>query len=92
MTGPVYRADPADARVAVKLEALVALFHIPSGTTHMLVSPAPEILDALAQGPADADTVLARLRTAYDVEAPDMIGAVGARLTELEASGLVSRA
>ena len=37
-----YAADPPVARLTVALDALVAIYHRPSGTTHLLASPAPE--------------------------------------------------
>lgn len=91
MTVPVYIADPADQRTVVVLETLVAVFHVPSGATHLLAPPAPEILDALGEGPADIDAILARLRRAHDVPDEGAREAIAARLDELEASGLVRR-
>ena len=91
MASPVYAADPPAARVLVPLDALVALYHRPSGTTHLLASPAPELLDMLGEGPADAAALLDRLRARYDV-AGGTVAAVAARLAELAAAGLVSRA
>ena len=40
-----------------ELEGLTLLYHRPSGITHVLLPPAPEILDALAEGPADAAAI-----------------------------------
>ena len=92
MTGPVYIADPPDQRSAVALESLVAIFHALSGATHLLAPPAPEILAALTDGPADADTILARLRQKHHLSEDDAPAAIAARLEEMEASGLVWRA
>lgn len=89
---PVFIADPPEARIAVALESLVAVFHVPSGTTHLLAPPAPEILEALSRGPADAGTLVARLTEYHDLGDDDVQGAIAARLDELEASGLVRRA
>ena len=58
---PVYVADPPSARAVVALDDLVAVLHRPSGATHLLAPPAPELLDALAEGPADAHVLLERL-------------------------------
>ena len=91
MTGTTYTADPPEARTLVALESLVAIFHHPSGMTHLLAQPAPEILDALGKGAADAATILARLAETHDVDGPDTQGAIAARLDELEASGLIRR-
>ncbi len=89
---PIFVADPPDARIAVALETLVAIFHKPSGMTHLLASPAPDILEALSSGPADVATILARLSQTHDVAGADAETAIAARLDELEASGLISRA
>jgi len=92
VTGPVYIADPPDRRTAISLESLTAVFHAPSGATHLLAPPAPEILAALAVGPGDADAILARLRDVHELSGDDARAAIAARLEELEASGLVRRA
>ena len=89
----LYRADPPESRIAVELDGLVALYHRPSGMTHILAPPAPQILDALAEAPADAAAQLARLSAEFDLDAGgDAAAAVEARLVELEAAGLVRRA
>jgi PqqD family protein of HPr-rel-A system len=92
MAGPVFIADPEDAVRAVALDGLSVLFHAPSGMTHIVAAPAPQILDALRIGPADAGELLARLRAWYDFEGDDAAAAIDARLEELEAAGLVRRA
>jgi PqqD family protein of HPr-rel-A system len=76
----------------VLLDGLTALYHRPSGMTHILVTPAPEILAALDDGPADADELLRRIGERFEIEAEDASEAVAARLAELEAAGLVRRA
>lgn len=91
MPATIYAADPPDARMAQPLDALVAVLHRPSGTTHLLASPAPELLDALAAGPADAVTLLARLSEHYDLIGSET-EAIGARMEELVAAGLAWRA
>ncbi len=89
MAGPFYIADPESAVRAVELDGLTALFHAPSGMTHIVAPPAPQILDALREGPADAAELLRRLGARFDFEGAD---AIHARLDELEAAGLVRRA
>jgi PqqD family protein of HPr-rel-A system len=91
MAGPRYSADPPSAVRQVVLEGLTALFHRPSGTTHILAPPAPQILAALAEGPADAAGIAARLTATFDLAADDAPAAIAARLAELEAAGLVRR-
>lgn len=88
MAGPRYRADPPEMLRRVELDGLTALFHVPSGMTHIVAPPAPQILDALAQGPCDADELLARISREFEIDAPD---GLAPRLDELEAAGLVSR-
>ena len=90
MAGPVYIADEEGAVRAVPLDGLVALFHAPSGMTHIVAPPAPQILEALREGPGDARAILARITELYDVDGDD--DAIRARLAELEAAGLVRRA
>jgi PqqD family protein of HPr-rel-A system len=82
-----YRADPLAGLRIVPLDSLTAIYHRRSGQTHVVAEPVPEILAALAEGEADVPTLLARLGLAGD---PD--GALTARLEELVATGLVSRA
>ena len=92
MAGPRYITDPQEEVQAVALDGLSVLFHRPSGMTHIVAPPAPEILAALREGPADAAELLARLQTLYDFEDEAAADAVTARLEELEQAGLVRRA
>jgi PqqD family protein of HPr-rel-A system len=92
MAGPRYIADPAEAIRSVELDGLTLVFHRPSGMTHLLAPPAPQILEALAGRPGDADAILALIAGRYEVEAEDTAAAIAARLGELEAAGLVRRA
>ena len=84
-----YRADPPSLRRTVALDsALTAIFHRPSATTHVVAAPVPEILDALAEGPADAEALLARLAAVHE-----LVGGaseLAAHLEELVVAGLVS--
>ena len=90
MSGPRYVAVAAEALLYVPLDGLTAVFHRASGGTHLLASPAPEILDALAV-PATISELLARLAAAYDLGDTDAPG-LAARLDELVAIGLVAPA
>lgn len=91
MPGPRYAADRAGAVRALPLDGLTAFYHRPSGQTHLVAPPAPEILDALAEGPADPDELLARIAARWEVGA-DAGAAIRVRLAELEQAGLVRRA
>ena len=89
MAGPRYIADDADARATVPLDGLSLIYHAPSGATHIVAPPAPEILEALAKGPADAVELLRRLHEKYEFDGDEVIHV---RLGELEEAGLVRRA
>jgi len=86
----LYRAASPDSLIVVPVDLLTAIYHRASGQTHLMASPAPEILQALAEAPLDAAALLAKLRADYDlVDAhPD---ALIARLGELVETGLVER-
>jgi PqqD family protein of HPr-rel-A system len=90
VAGPRFIADPLELIRSVELDGLTALFHRPSGMTHIVAPPAPQILRALAGAPADADELAARLSEGFDLEGGGE--ALAARLAELEAAGLVRRA
>ena len=83
-----YRAPPADALLVADLDAFTAIFHRRSGITHLLASPAPEILQALSE-PRSLDELLGVLTRDYDLTDPDR-SALTARLDELIESGLVA--
>lgn len=89
--GTVYAADAPTQRIAVPLDGMTALYHRPSGATHLVAAPVPELLEALAEGPADAATLLERLRRRYEVADGDP-AAIAARLDEMVATGLARRA
>jgi PqqD family protein of HPr-rel-A system len=85
----MYRAAPLPSLLIEPLDELTAVFHRASGITHLLASPAPEIIHAL-QVPATHDDLLARLGESFDLAADDG-DALDARLDELVAAGLVER-
>jgi PqqD family protein of HPr-rel-A system len=89
MAGPRYIADDGSQIRKVELDGLTALFHVPSGMTHIVAPPAPQILEALAGRPADLQELVRRLSRNFDVDGAQ--SALTARLDELEAAGLVSR-
>ena len=89
MKGPTYIADHAQALVTVPLDGLSLVYHEPSGSTHIVAPPAPEILEALMAGPADAAELLRRLHERFEFDGDE---AIHARLAELEEAGLVRRA
>lgn len=84
-----FRGPPPDALATVELDEFVALYHRPSGTTHLLAEPAPQILAALAE-PLSLGDLHARLAATFALEGEEV--ALGVRLEELVAAGLVSTA
>ena len=92
MAASRYAADPPETLRTVELEGLTLLYHRRSGLTHFLAPPAPQILAALAAGPASAAEIVERIGAEFEVEADDPAAAIAARLAELEAAGLVWRA
>ena len=87
----IYKAPSADALLVAPLDAFTAVFHRASGITHLLTEPAPQILQALAEGGLTLDALLARLAADYDLADADR-DALAARLDELVVSGLVAAA
>jgi PqqD family protein of HPr-rel-A system len=92
VAGPRFIADPPEAIKVVELDGLTALYHRPSGLTHILAPPAPQILAALAGQAGDTAEIVARIAADFELEAEDTETAIDARLAELEAAGLVRRA
>jgi PqqD family protein of HPr-rel-A system len=84
----IWCAAPPAAVLSLDLDGLTALYHRPSGQTHIFAEPVPQILAALADGPLTAAALLARLDVDHAVEG-DLAG-LDARLTELADAGLVS--
>lgn len=86
-----YRAPPVEALLIADLDAFTAVFHRSSGITHLLASPAPEILGSLADEPLTLDALLARLADRFDLADADP-EALAARLEELVVAGLIEAA
>jgi PqqD family protein of HPr-rel-A system len=87
---PRYRAPAAEALRIAPLDELTAIFHRPSAQTHLVVSPVPEMLEALGEEGVTAAELLARLGERYDMPDADAAALV-ARLDELVETGLVER-
>jgi PqqD family protein of HPr-rel-A system len=83
----MYRAALLSSLLIEPLDELTAVYHRRSGVTHLLASPAPEILHAL-QEPATLDGLLARLGGEFELSDGDS-DALAARLEELVEAGLV---
>jgi PqqD family protein of HPr-rel-A system len=89
MAGPRYIADVAGQLCSLELGDLAAIFHSRSGMTHIVAPPAPQILEALAEGEADAAEILLRMSRRFEIDGDDPLQIIEARLVELEAAGLV---
>lgn len=74
----------------VRFDAFLIVYHRPSGQTHLLSEPAPEMLAALAAGGGTLDEITRRLGDNYDLTdfSPALLAE---RLDELVASGLVQQ-
>ena len=93
MVDRAYRAAPADALRIEPLGELTAIFDRRSMQTHLVVSPMPEILDAMGDHACNAADLAGRLAAAFDLDAADDAWPILAeRLAELAAMGLVERA
>ena len=90
VSASIYRTDFSQHCRTQAIDGLTLAFHRPSGTTHFLASPAPEILALLAETPMDAAALCRKLceqlELPYDEEA---LVVTEARLRELVVSGLV---
>ncbi len=70
------------------LDIFAGVFHQPSGITHLLTAPAPQILDALRPDGATLSSLMSILETRFGLADADP-QALAARLDELIAAGLV---
>ncbi len=87
MSATRYRAPPADGLRIVALDDLVAIFHRPSGITHLVAVPVPELLEGLA----GRWLTLADLEAEFELVDGDR-ASLAATLDELAVAGLVERA
>lgn len=85
-----YTADPPALRIATTLDGLTAIYHRPSGATHLVSEPVPEILEAMGETPMSATDILARLSERHDLTGDP--AALEDRLAELCESGLIAPA
>lgn len=93
MADRAYRAAPPGALRIEPLGPLTAIFDRRSMQTHLVVSPMPEILAAMAGDACDADMLARRLAADFDLEADgDVAALIAERLDELAALGLVATA
>ncbi len=90
VTAPIYRTDYPNHCRTHAIDGMTLVFHRPSGFTHFLVTPAPEMLSLLAEAPMDAAALCERLCARFEMpQDEEALMVVEARLGELVASGLV---
>jgi len=93
VTEALYRSDFLHHCRTHAIDGMLLVFHRPSGTTHFLASPVPEMLELLAEAPSDSAGLCRRLCERLDVPQDDeALAVVAARLRDLVASGLVQAA
>ena len=93
MADRVWRAAPADALRVERLGELTAIFDRRSMQTHLVISPVPEMLAAMAAGPCNAADLAERLAASFDLDGEgDARALLAERLAELAAMGLVAAA
>lgn len=93
MVDRAYRAAPPGVLRIEPLGELTAIFDRRSMQTHLVVSPMPEILGAMALDICNAATLAARLAATFDLDGDEDVRPILAeRLGELAAMGLVARA
>ena len=93
MADRAYRAAPADALRIEPLGELTAIFDRRSMQTHLVVSPVPEMLNAMGADACTAARVAERLAATFDLGGAEEAQPILAeRLSELAAMGLVERA
>jgi PqqD family protein of HPr-rel-A system len=86
----VYRAADARSLRIEPLDPMTAILHRPSGQTHLVSSPVPEIIEVLGTDTLNAGALLARLAARFDLRDGER-AALEARLEEMAAIGLVER-
>lgn len=87
-----YRIAKSDDLLFAPLDAMSAVYHRPSGQTHLVGEPVPELLSVLDETPSDIDQVIARLAQKFELSAEDDAKQViAARLDELAELGLIER-
>ncbi len=68
MTATHYNIDPQENWHRTRLDEMDVLFHRPSGQTHILIEPAPQIFDCLIEGAATLQSIHDRLASLYTYE------------------------
>lgn len=82
-----WRAPDSAVTKAVWLDDIVALYHRPSGQTHLLAEPLPQILGAFGNHTLTLSELQSVLAAQHEMDGES--AALEARLAELVASGLL---
>ena len=87
-----YKGAAAAGLIIKPLDDLRLVYQRRSGTTHVVLSPVPEILGAMNGDALTAREVLERLSAHYDLgPAQEALAVIAARLEEMAALGLAER-
>jgi PqqD family protein of HPr-rel-A system len=94
----LYAALPGSALKRVAIGGLEAVYHKPSGITHLLAEPSPDLLDELERTGAgrfvNAEQLLQMIAARFDVAGDDPAetheAVLAERLAELAALGLIT--
>ncbi len=87
-----YQADPTDAYRVEPLDSMVLIYHRPSGITHMVTEPVPEILAAMGIKAVSATEIAEQLKAVFDLgDAAQAELAIAARLAEMAEQGLIAK-
>jgi PqqD family protein of HPr-rel-A system len=87
MAADRFAAPSSKTLIVTPLEGLTALYHSPSGQTHVVAEPVPEILAALAGTPLSLDDLMNAMGLGADDE--DVRAGLSGHLAALIDSGLV---
>ncbi len=91
--GRYYTECDPDALLMRPLDGLTLIYHRPSGSTHIVDSPVPEILSLLGPAPQMAGNLLERLSADYDLGSrEEALSGLEEHLDSLCALGLVRAA
>lgn len=91
MSACYYLSDPADICIE-RLDVMTALYHRPSGQTHLVTDPVPQLLACLDSSPAAVEAIMSRLSETHELDSDeDAAAVVAARLEELASLGLIGK-
>lgn len=89
---PLFRPTAGNALLIRSLDAMTLIYHRPSGITHMVVEPIPQILEVMDGQDMAAETVAEKLLQRFDLgEAQDALPIITDRLEEMASLGLVQK-